>query len=543
MKLIMDIDRSRLFTVMIFSLILIPFLHSQKRIPRLEYWDAIRYEYSITLRDETDVIKGEATLIFKIKKPSSQLRLDLQSPMKNGKGMRVTKLLWTKNQQALHYRQEGQHLIIELPEPDMKALGVSISYEGIPADGLIIGKNKYGYRTIFADNWPDRARHWLPCIDHPSDKAAVQFTVFAPSHYQVIANGRKIEETILAGGRRKTVWEEGHPIPTKVMVIGAADFAVDNKHRVGCINVSYWVYGQDRDKGFEDYAYAPGVLQYYIQNLKDYPYEKLANVQSKTRYGGMENASCIFYSENSVNGKKNQEALIAHEIAHQWFGNTATEANWYDIWLSEGFATYLTDLYLENRYGTDRLKERLLKQRDKVLRFQKSHATAVIDSSITDYNRLLSPNAYERGAWVLHMLRSMVGKKMFWSILDTYYHKFKYGNAHSTDFEQVAEQVSHQKLDWFFGQWLHYPVLPHLEWSWKQESDSLYLMLAQTQEDPVYLLPVTFSVEDENGKIIRALSVNLNTRKKTYSFNLRGAKVKKVRIDPNVKLLAKFTKN
>ncbi len=531
--------RRREFLILIFTIsYLIPGI-SQNELPWLSKWDILRYEFKITLDDKTDVIEGDAKIILRPKQAIDYIELDLQNELKNGKGMIVRKVQMLKGDIPLKFEQKAGKLIVHFPKSISNGLAIGIQYSGIPADGLIISKNKFGARTFFADNWPNRAHHWIPCIDHPSDKAQVLFEVVAPSDYQVIGNGQKIEETNMTNGRTKTVWEEVHPIPTKVMVIGVAHFAVKSKHKVGSIPVSYWVYPENRVEGFQDYAFAPRILDYFIQHLEDYPYEKLANVQSKTRYGGMENASCIFYSESSVNGKADQEPLLAHEIAHQWFGNTVTEANWYDIWLSEGFATYLTNLYLEDRYGQEKLQTRLVDQRKKILRYQSRGARPILDSTITDYNKLLSPNAYERGGWTLHMLRIMLGKEVFWNALDKYYHQFKYKNASSVDFQHIVEDVSHLKLDWFFNQWLHYPTLPYLKWSWQQNKDRIQIKITQTQKKYTFILPVRFALVDREGKIIKSLEVNLSTRSKEYILNV-STPINEIIIDPKVELLATF---
>src|SRR5207249_666261 len=124
------------------------------------------------------------------------------------------------------------------------------------------------------------------------------------------------------------------------------------------IPVSAWVYPQDSAKGFYDYALATEILKFYANYIAPYPYKKLANVQSKTIFGGMENASAIFYAENSVNGERTSEDLLAHEIAHQWFGDMASETSFEHLWLSEGFATYFTDLYFEKKYGKEAMVTR-----------------------------------------------------------------------------------------------------------------------------------------------------------------------------------------
>src|SRR5690606_37201773 len=206
----------------------------------------------------------------------------------------------------LQFTHKGDELTITLPGDGGATSGnryaIEVAYSGEPADGLILSKNKHGGRTLFGDNWPNRARHWLPTVDHPSDKATVEFIVEAPDHYQVVSTGARVEESDIEGDRRRTHTRSEVPIATKVMVIGVARFAVDHVREVNGIPGSSWVYPQDRDAGFSDDARAAAILDYFDSHIGPYPYLKLANVQSKTRYGGMENAGNIFYSEGSVTG-------------------------------------------------------------------------------------------------------------------------------------------------------------------------------------------------------------------------------------------------
>ena len=284
--------------------------------------------------------------MIRFRAPLDTLRLDLSDNMKihevtNEKGVSLKFI----------HQQDLIHIIL----PQKGLLGGSttlkITYQGIPEDGLIIGKNKYGDRTFFGDNWPNRAHQWIPCNDHPRDKASVEFIVTAPSHYQVVANGEKIQEYPASEGLKTTHWREKVPLPTKVMVIGAGRFAIENNGQVQGIPSSIWVFPQNRLEGFSDFKPSLIVLDWFSRNIVPFPFSKLAHVQSKTRWGGMENAGAIFYFENAVNGKNERESLIAHETAHQWFGNSATEADWRHVWLSEGFATYCTVLYLEDRFA------------------------------------------------------------------------------------------------------------------------------------------------------------------------------------------------
>lgn len=340
--------------------------------------DVKHYSFSITLNDSNNIIKGKAEITTGFTKDESKVIFDLVNKNKDGKGMTVTAV--TKTGAAINFSQDTQHLTINDGGLAGTKNSYIISYEGIPADGLIISDNKYGHRSFFADNWPNRAHNWIPCNDHLSDKATVEFIVTAPDHYQVVSNGKLVEATNLPNHLKLTHWKEEVTLPTKVMVIGVTDFAVNNVGSVDCIPVSSWVYPEDRDSGFAQYAIAKDILKWYVQNIGPYAYEKLANVQSKTIFGGMENAGCIFYFENSVNSKT-LESLFAHEIAHQWFGDNATEKDWPHLWLSEGFATYMTDLFFENNYGKDTLRSMLWKQREQVITFYKDHKTPVVDTS------------------------------------------------------------------------------------------------------------------------------------------------------------------
>src|SRR5690606_11234286 len=146
--------------------------------------------------------------------------------------------------------------------------------------------------------------------------------------------------------------------------------------------------------------------------------------------------------ERAITGKGMMEELIAHEIAHQWFGNSATESDWSQLWLSEGFATYMTHLYVLGKYGDGRFEEGLAKDRQTVKHFYNQQILPVVDTLSTDPNEMLNANAYQRGAWVLHMLRNELGDDLFWKGIQLYYTTFQYSNATTKDFIQAMEKAS-----------------------------------------------------------------------------------------------------
>jgi len=511
---------------------------AQRHIPRTDQIDVLQYVFELQLSDESDAIRGTATVAVRFLKPLDSFQLDLtKKDALSGKGMLVSKL--EEDGRAVSFSQEKETLTIQLNESAAKGAirTYRIEYQGIPADGLIISKNKYGQRTFFGDNWPDRAHNWLPTVDHPSDKATVEFIVTAPEHYQVVANGFQLEETNLKDNLKLTHWKEDTPLPTKVMVIGAARFGVQLAGEVEGTLVSSWVYPQDRKAGFYDYSQAKEVLQFFVENIGDYPFEKLANVQSKTRYGGMENAGNIFYFENSVTGDRSHEDLLAHEIAHQWFGDSASEKNWFHIWLSEGFATYLADLYIENKYGKTKFRRRLKKEREKALEFAKQKQTPVIDTTILDYNQLLNPNSYQKGGWVLHMLRRRVGDENFWKGIQGYYRKFRDGNALTEDFRKVMEEVSGADLKAFFQQWLYRPGNPILEVGWKRKTDgSLHLSVKQIQEGEAFRFPLDVEAVNETAKQSQRWTIDVDSKESEFELKCEFVP-SRIILDPDTQLL------
>ena len=298
------------------------------------------------------------------------------------------------------------------------------------------------------------------------------------------------------------------------MVIGAARFAVRNLGVVGNVPVSAWVYPQNRDEGFHDYALAEGALRFFESHVGPYPFAKLANVQSKTRYGGMENASNIFYSERSVSGTRASEGLIAHEVAHQWFGDSVTERDWHHIWLSEGFATYFTQLYNEFVHGRDELVRGMLGARQTVIAFHAANPELpVIAEQLTDPEELLNRNAYQKGAWVLHMLRRQIGDDAFWRGIRDYYRTYRDGNALTDDLRRVMEEVSGQELRWFFDQWTRvagHPVI-EVEWSYDRSAGAVRVRLSQTQPSAApfrFALDIGLGEGDDTSDVVHTVQID-----------------------------------
>jgi len=509
--------------------------------------DVLDYKFSIELNDKNDTIYGAAQIKLRLlNKPTIIIDLALQN-RSNGKGMIVDSINRGREVRYIEY-PGGQRIGLQFSDKNLRhddTLDLTIFYHGVPEDGLIISKNKYGRRTFFADNWPNRAHHWIPCVDDPADKATVEFLVTAPSHYSVVSNGIMIEQTSLPGNKKLTHYKEDVPLPTKVMVIGVADFAVNLAGVVNCVPVYSWVFPEEKKKGFYDYALAKDILSYYINYIGPFPYKKLANVQSKTIFGGMENAGAIFYHENSIDGKRGEEYLLAHEIVHQWFGDMATEKSFPHLWLSEGFATYLTHLYAESKLGFVQFNERMKNDRNEIIDFVRSSPKAVVDS-VTPSLQLLNANSYQRGSWVLHMLRRQFGDSIFQLSIRTYYDQYKGKNADTKDLQAVFEKVSKSKLDTFFRQWLYTAAIPKLDINWKYDKTGKKLLISikQLQKSSPFSFPLAVYIQPGGSTNASVQFVTVNKEQETFILPMESKPVT-IKFDPYASLLfeGKITEN
>ncbi|MDG1528612.1 MAG: M1 family metallopeptidase [Polaribacter sp.] len=507
--------------------------------------DIINYIFKIELSDTTDEISVDLTVDVRfVGKGVKKMRLDLinKSSELENKGMTISSV--TSNGKPLEYTHKNDEVFIHLKEPSKKNQReqIVVNYKGIPANGLKIGDNMHGDRTFFSDNWPNRGRHWLATVDHPSDKAMCEFIVTAPDHYQIVSNGLKIEETNLDDNKRLTHWKQSVPIASWLYVLGAADFAVQYVDEFDGKSIQTWVFKQDRDAGFYDFAIpTKKALEFYSEYVGPFSYEKLANIQSNSVSGGMEAASAILYSASSVKGDRNTRwrNVVIHEIAHQWFGNAVTEYDWDDIWLSEGFATYFTLLFIEHEYGRDAFVDGLISSQKRVDAFyEKNPKYTIIHDNLKDMKDVTSSQTYQKGSWILHMLRGLVGTDTFWKGIQIYYKKYQDLNATTADFKSVMEEVSGRDLTVFFEQWLYKPGTLNLKGNWKynKRKGEVTVEFNQVQKDgSVFEMPLEIELDFGNNK--KQLEV-IQLKGTSNSFQIKVvSEPKSIIVDPNLWVL------
>jgi aminopeptidase N len=276
-----------------------------------------------------------------------------------------------------------------------------------------------------------------------------------------------------------------------------------------------------------------------------FPYEKLAHVQSSTIYGGMENASAIFYDEKLFRDRAMSVDLIAHETAHQWFGDAVTERDWPHLWLSEGFATYFSALWTERSQGQDAFRAQMLETRAQILADTGAvPRRPVIDTIETKLTALLNANSYQKGGWTLHMLRRLVGDSAFFRGVRQYYVANRHGNALTDDFRRAVEATSGQRLDWFFDQWLRRPGYPTPTLRWEFDSTASRVTVTIDQERArfgAYRFPLVLAVHDPAGTV-RRVEIDVPAQPRTslrlpFAVTTRPARIE---ADPGVDLLARF---
>jgi aminopeptidase N len=512
------------------------------------------YDLTLDLPATGKVISGRAELTVVRIAPADTLVLDLLD-------LTVRRVTLAGTPTA--FTQDAAHVRIPVSDSRGDTLLVVVDYAGAVRDGLIIGTDSAGRWVAFGDNWPNRARHWIPSIDHPRDKATVSWNVRAPSDRQVVANGTRIEETAIppallpvttsgaAAPRTLTRWRESHPIPVYLMTIAAAplarydlgDAACGSARDGGCVKQMVYVAPEQLRSMPGDFRYAGDIVDFFSRLVAPFPYEKLAHLQSSTQFGGMENASAIFYADGGFRKGGTRASTIAHETAHQWFGDAVTEREWSHLWLSEGFATYFEALWTRHAFGDSAFEREMAGTLAQLLRDPVVASRPVIDSEQTDLMRLLDANSYQKGGWTLHMLRSLVGDSAFFRGVRDYYNGHIDGNASTDELMVCVEQRAGVTLGWFFDQWLRRPGYASLatHWSYDAASRRVILDVEQGPRFAPYRLPLSVDVTDAAGTVHRVRVEISAERSSRVTLPLAlAAPPRALAFDPAVELLAEF---
>jgi aminopeptidase N len=478
----------------------------------VDAWRPVNYIVNITVNDRlNEIVAASAQIKISVLKKVSLIDLDFGD-------LTIDSVKVNSNPTPFEHRN-GQ-LNVKLVEPADAGtnLTVTVSYHGKPKDGLVLTADKAGEPSAVGDNWPNRVHHWIPSLDHPSAKATVTFSVTAAARNTVVANGKLERVENPSHDTRTWTYTESVPIPPYCMIIAVGKFARLEPPAPEVTQLTYFVPTPDSDFAMQGFAPANPSLKFFSQTIASYPYEKLALIVGATRFGGMENSSAIVFSSTLFDPRpeapissvfKIREGLvnvIAHEIAHQWFGDSVTESTWSDLWLSEGFADYFAGLFIQRHEGEPAFQQYMKQEADTYFNFEKKTRTPIHDTETEDLFKLLNANNYQKGAWVLHMLRSELGDEKFFGAIRMYYDAHKNSVADSEDLRMAFEKASGLDLKDFFARWVYGAGHPRYElsWQWKPDTKKVRLVLRQLQAEPAFpnTLPLDIIMSSGNRRVV-----------------------------------------
>ncbi len=497
--------------------------------------NVLHYDLNIDLFPDKKLLKGNVTITgLLLDKNLKQIDLNFYDNMK------ISQL--QINGKNSSYNEKDTRLTIPISNITSDTFYVHIIYEGTPKrvgfSSFVFGEIN-GQSCVYNLNEPIYASTWFPCNDIPSDKALVDIKITNDSSEVSASNGKLVSVTT-SGTRRTYYWKSIYPISTYLVCLYSSDYVnfsdkYISQDKLDTMAIQYYVFPKQLDQAREDFKVHPELIDFFAKTFGEYPFikEKYGVAEFLWQLGAMETQTLTGVGFNFIGGKQFFTDIYAHELSHHWFGDAVGPETWKDIWLNEGFATYCEALFAEHRGGAGALQANMMSK------FQDDFSGTVYNSE-----NLFSPTVYQKGAWVLHMLRHEVGDSIFSKIMRSYYEKFKYKNASTKDFENVCENISHQNLNHFFDQWIFTGTgILELNYNWesgkKNNSYEVLLTINQTQKGyDNYEFPVDVKIlfKDQTAAY---KTFNVDKRQKKILFEVTKEPLE-ITLDPNNWLLAKI---
>lgn len=470
--------------------------------------DVLHYNIRLDLYPEDQLLKGQVVLKAALKDSNlNEIDLNFHDNMKIS-GLSV-------DGKPAKYQNEGTRLSIEPGTSLPDTFDIEIKYEGKPEregfGSFTFGK-KYGHWVVYNLSEPNYASTWFPCNDIPSDKALIDMSITNDSIYVSASNGILVDTTN-EGARKTYHWKTLYPISTYLICLYSSVYknfsdTYISQDKQDTMPIEYYAFPEDEENAKADFGGHPEMIDYFSKTFGEYPFikEKYGVAEFLWQVGAMEHQTLTGIGSNFVGGKRFFTDVYVHELAHQWFGDAVGPETWKDIWLNEGFATYCEALYVEHLAGQKALRSSMMSK------FDESFSGTLYNPA----DDLFSSLVYDKGAWVLNMLRWEIGDELFFRSLRAYYEKYKYKNASTSDFKEICEESSGRNLDQFFKQWVFEgDNVPHVDYSWTSREDSsrfdITLKLSQVEEGYAdYNLPIEFLFKSESGntktEILRMIS-------------------------------------
>lgn len=501
-------------------------------------------------------IDGRAVHTLSLFQPASTIDLDAA-------GMKieeVTLLPGDANKlataQPLKHRHTDQRLTIELGRefPAGQQLQISISYTIIkPRHGAHFvtpdDDEPNQPRMVWTQSEPEYARYWFPCFDHPSDRLTSEITATAPAKYVTLSNGTLDRRTENADGTITWHWRQARSHVPYLMSIVAGDFEVLDAAWDGIPVQSYVPRGRlaDAPRSFDK---TPAMLKLFTERIGlKYPWPKYAQIcVDEYGWGGMEHTSATTLNLSTLHDERahldvSSDSLVAHELAHQWWGDLLTCKDWGEIWLNESFATYFATLWTEHDRGADEAAWERAGEADDY--FGEEYRRSIVNYRYNDPSNVFDRHAYPKGGRVLHMLRFELGEEQFWRAIRRYAEVNQFRNVETADLRIAVEDATGQGMNWFFDQWAYRGGHPefHVAWDWDATAKQVKLTVKQTQKvdelTPLFRTSAEIEIAPPSGEPVTR-RITLSKAEETFHFDA-SERPARVCFDPQDWLLKKLT--
>lgn len=481
-------------------------------------------------------IKGKVTCYFNAMEDLNQIIFDLSKNLIVSEvSQRSLNLTFSQN--------TNDELIISLPATQKQNVldSLSITYSGNPVSS---GFGSFEVSThgnnstpvLWTLSEPYGAKGWWPCKQDLTDKIdSIDVYIKHPSSYKAASNGLLQSETI-TGSQKLTHWKHRYPIPAYLIAMAVTNYSVYTDPSDLDFDIVNYVYPENLNTAKSGTAVTPDIMKLFNSLFEMYPFarEKYGHAQFGWG-GGMEHTTMTFMGGWS-------RGLIAHELAHQWFGNKITCGSWGDIWLNEGFATYLDGLVYENFDGKPGFTQ-WRKSLVNTITSQSSGSTYVTDT--TSVSRIFNSRlTYKKGAMILHMLRYKLGDEAFFEGIRNYLGdpELAYSYARTSDLQKHLEAASGMSLDEFFKDWLYGEGHPNYQVVWSQNDvdKMIHFQVNQTQSHPsvsFFEMPLPITVKGSSGQS-EMLRLEVSEDKQTFSL-LLDFDVVSIQVDPETQLISK----
>jgi len=511
-------------------------------------FDALHYRITLDVDMENKMLTGENTITL------VPLNNGLETVILDAVSLVVTEVV-DRNKVSLTFSQSEDKVTIRLPGPHSHTDTVIFSVHYYLKEQVLglrfIEATENNPFQVSSDCFPNKARQWIPCYDYPHDKITQDMIVTVDAKYKVLSNGSL---TGIRENKPETKhtyhWKQSLSHSTYLINLSIADYVVI-QDSLGSLPVNYWVYPWNVEDAIRSFEKTPNMIDFFNRLYQyDYPWEKYDQVISAYMSGGAEATSATLLGEAAVTDQRGAldfsfEGVIAHEIAHQWWGDLVTLRSWEHTWMNESFATYSDYLYKVYAWGKEEGEYDLIRKKNAYLREAHNRYMRPIV-----FNRYESPeqnfdsHTYPKGACILHMLRYILGDDSFFRTLSTFLHRHEFQPVTTQDFMKCVKDVTGKNMDWFFEQFLFYPghAVFEVTKKWNESTKTLTLKIIQTQDKwdkvPIYKIPLNIGLYTAHEKRIEI--VWLDEKTEVFEFTL-DARPLLVRFDDGNYLLKEWT--